>query len=818
MEKGKIKVFVNKEQQYELKSNLDLQASYDSFVVGEASKNQIEQLKKKFPVEKISDFNRIQLYDAVIDTSMQRISEKGIPSVHPSYTHTKKLKKGSHHYLVQFVGPIKQEWLNKIKKEGGIICEPFPNYSYVVEMDDDTLITVRNMEFVNWIGHYDPQYRISSKTMQRAIEPPKTKNLKKLFEESNKNFSLSKSKKKSSVEVEKQQQDNPLIVPYKYSISFFTKKNFQQAKSSLKKNGIKVLESLPDANKVIVDIRNAKGKPAEILSNLSEIHGVKQIEDIKIQKLFNNIASGIMNATILNNDLGLTGKGEIVGIADTGIDSGDSNTIHPDFRERIKKIKSYPIKSVFDATLIRNVRGDDGPRDTRSGHGTHVAGSVLGNGNSSLTIGGGGGGSGNNVLIKGIAHESELVFQAIEQFMDWTQEAILYFHSQGMQPPDYGLFGIPENLKTLLQYAYTNGCRVHTNSWGSTGDFGKYDDQCEQIDSFIWNHKNFTILFAAGNESKDANHDGKIDFGSVTPPATAKNCIAVGASENNRADKKTETYGKWWPDEFPSSPIRNDPMTDSVTDVVAFSGRGPTNDGRIKPDVVAPGTFILSTRSRYIPENSHAWGKYPPNKDYFFMGGTSMATPLTAGGVAIIRQFLRTKANIPNPSAALVKATLIHGAHKFDYRYKASSEQTLFDMEQGWGLVNLEDSIAPKKGKIKYVDHNQGLRTGESTSIEVKIDDSSESDVPFKVTMVYTDYPGPTLINNLNLVVISPDGSRFNGNMFKNPTDSQFDTKNNVEVVFIEKPDKGKYVIEILASNISIGTQDFALVYSGQII
>src|SRR5829696_5873936 len=225
MEKGKIKVFATKEQQDKLESNFDIQASYDSFVIGEASEKQLEEIQKEFPVEKITDFNKIQLPNTVIDTSFARISEKGIASTHPSYTHTKKLKKGKHHYIVQFVGPIKQEWLNKIKKEGGIICEPFPNYSYVIEMDEDILRNVKNMEFVNWMGHYDPQYRISSKVMQRAIEPPKAKNIKKIFEDSNKNFSLSKSNKKTSVEMgENQQTDPTLIVPYKYTISFFTKK------------------------------------------------------------------------------------------------------------------------------------------------------------------------------------------------------------------------------------------------------------------------------------------------------------------------------------------------------------------------------------------------------------------------------------------------------------------------------------------------------------------------------------------------------------------------------------------------------------------
>ena len=100
------------------------------------------------------------------------------------------------------------------------------------------------------------------------------------------------------------------------------------------------------------------------------------------------------------------------------------------------------------------------------------------------------------------------------------------------------------------------------------------------------------------------------------------------------------------PADYPAAPFRDDPMADDPGQVAAFSSRGPTADGRIKPDVVAPGTFILSTRSTMIAPNNKAWAAFPPSPFYFHMGGTSMATPLTAGAVALVREYLRKKKKI----------------------------------------------------------------------------------------------------------------------------------------------------------------------------
>ena len=315
-----------------------------------------------------------------------------------------------------------------------------------------------------------------------------------------------------------------------------------------------------------------------------------------------------------------------------------------------RQFEVIPITSDL-AQYVNNPGGDDGPADVESGHGTHVSGSVMGSGSASSGL------AGLTSPVRGLAYKAKLVFQAVQQQMDWKSPANATRYGR------YLLAGIPLDLGDLFSYAYKKRARVHSNSWGG-GDPGAYDSQCEQLDRFVWEHKDFCILFAAGNDGTDKDGDGKINPMSVTSPGTAKNCITVGACENRRPDFDAEKYGDWWPDDYPSAPFKNDPMADNPDQVVAFSSRGPTQDGRFKPDVIAPGTFILSTRSTQIAPNNKAWAAFPPSQLYFYMGGTSMATPLTAGAVVLLREYYRKKMKVKSPTAALLKATLIAGANR----------------------------------------------------------------------------------------------------------------------------------------------------------
>jgi subtilisin family serine protease len=463
---------------------------------------------------------------------------------------------------------------------------------------------------------------------------------------------------------------------------------------------------------------------------------------------------------------------------------------------------------------VTNPGADDGPADARSGHGTHVAGSVCGNGAVALAVEG--------RAIRGLAAEAQIVFQAIEQTLQWSEAYKQdYYRRYGRYPPTYGLAGLPVDLAAFFQQAYDAGARIHNNSWGG-GDFGEYDSYAEAVDRFMWEHKDFLILFAAGNDGIDYDRNGAVDAGSVTPPGTAKNCLTVGAAESVRTlGGYQATYGRLWGGDYPTPPLRDDRISDNGDDIAAFSSRGPARDGRIKPDVVAPGTNILSVRSQALDGAMNGWGAYPaiPGR-YMFDGGTSMATPLTTGAATLVRQYLRTVKGRRTPSAALIKATLIHGAAYRAYRLEAGAAGAHFDMSQGWGHVNLAAALLPPAPvQVRWYDNTQGLYTGESMRWSCTVADPT---APLRVTIAWTDYPGgaghyPNLVNDLDLVVTSPSGQFYYGNAPAGQIGGQPDRVNNVERVTIATPEVGRYQIRIRAFNVPRGPQPVALVYSGGI-
>jgi hypothetical protein len=195
-----------------------------------------------------------------------------------------------------------------------------------------------------------------------------------------------------------------------------------------------------------------------------------------------------------------------------------------------------------------------------------------------------------------------------------------------------GLDGLPLDLNELFQQAYDEGARIHNNSWGAATR-STYTMNSDEVDEFVATHPDMLVVVAAGNEgtaAKPSNSPhGFVDWLSVGAPGTAKNAITVGASRSNRSDGPfaNTTWKNAWPNDFPDPPIANENISGNSECLAAFSRRGPSDDRRIKPDVVAPGTDILSTKSSSAPLQ-HFWGPFAGSaQHYAFMGGNEHGHP-----------------------------------------------------------------------------------------------------------------------------------------------------------------------------------------------
>ncbi len=517
---------------------------------------------------------------------------------------------------------------------------------------------------------------------------------------------------------------------------------------------------------------------------------VEWIEPIPEWRIMNDVADGVIGANVLQSAVemaginsawnSLDGTGIIVTVSDTGLDNGVNNTqMHPDFRDHILGIGNYPISP--STQFYANTPYWDGSSDLDSGHGTHVAGSVLGDGTQS---------SGS---IKGIAPEARLLMQTTEVYTDWTTSAEnTYGVTDG-----YLLTGIPDDISDMFDEAGANGSHIHTNSWGSSVA-GQYTTSSMQADSSARTHSGMLILFAASNDGTDSNSDGEVDLDSLGAPGTSKNVLTVAASENNRSTTISSTWGGWWPGDYPSNPINSDKMADNPEGLAAFSSRGPTDDNRLKPDISAPGSFILSTKSRST--SSTGWGAHS-NSDYTFMGGTSMATPITAGASALLYQHLIDNLGHTTPSSALVKGIITAGAHDMAGQYSSSTNgagETAPNNHEGWGLVDLDRAV-----NTSWVD-NEGVSTGETLGWKFTVPSSAPD---LKVMVSWTD-PASTpsasvnLVNDLDFALKDPNGNWVE---YGNNLDNLIGTT-------VSSPMSGQWEVHVNGTNVPTGPQMFALV------
>lgn len=406
---------------------------------------------------------------------------------------------------------------------------------------------------------------------------------------------------------------------------------------------------------------------------------------------------------------------------------------------------------IWDGGKVDTTHDDFGTRVTVAdsvsvdNHATHVAGTMGGDGTLSALAGG------TAFQWKGMAAQMDIISYYWDNNLTDHNVAINTYGIELSQNSwGYNLLGPPP----LPQYYGYYG-------W----DAPEYDD----IITGLYG-KRISVVFAAGNDRNDVSYD----YDTIGPPSTAKNIVCVGAIHSD-----------------------NDSMT-------AFSGWGPMNDGRIKPDVVAPGDEVSGDGGIKSTLPVDTYGVYV---------GTSMAAPCVSGSSSLIIEDYRSLYLGVDPLPSTVKALLIHEAKDLgnigpDYSY-------------GYGDIQIQKSIDKLRTKSLLEDEVGHLGT-DTYTLNVP---SGTTEV--KITLVWDDEPATegaatTLVNDLDLIVRDPNNVRYypwtlNPSNPSNPAvQTQEDHTNNVEQVKVSGSiTSGNWTIEVYGYNIStVAPQKYSLIFT----
>ena len=705
-------------------------------------------------------------------------------------------------YVVQSRAPPDGAFRARLEAAGALIVAYIPNRAYLVRASQVAAEQLRADPLTQAVLPYEPYFKLSPLLLDWAVDQePLPENL---------TLSL-------------------LLFPGTRATGL----------AELEKLGVEVRGEEPSPFGPVLTVRSGSAdvfggatstvSGAALLPVLAGLSSVQGIEPTRARVLANDLSRARIavaaDTVTPENYLGLTGTNVLVGVSDSGVD-----TNHPDLQGRV--LVDAPISGVDS-----------------NGHGTHVAGIIAGSGLESLTV----------------SNASGSVMPATGgQFRGRAPAAQVFALVADPKPG-------PASDTYLQEAVARKAAFISNNSWHYANDTA-YDLAAARYDAAVRDalpgmpgSQPVLFVFGAGNAGNGAADGSGGSPDSIQSPATAKNVITVGAIEQPRqiADwvwqcgiingtNVCQTNQPWLA------------LTDTNNQVADFSSRGNVGVGvegefgRFKPDVVAPGTFVISARSTQWDQAAY----YTPTNDsgdyfevlsnlnntagpfYRYESGTSLSAAEVSGALALMQEFFQRSGRTNSP--ALMKALLINGARPLVA--PGAVELRNSTNSQGWGLISLTNSLpaglsnafAQAAAPMQFFDQSvdNALATGQSQTRYVCVS-APATNCPLRITLVWTDPPanpaaGLKLVNNLDLVVTNlVTGEVFLGNDFApgggfsqpwtNGTSPNLDEVNNVENVYLSPSSATSYSVTVVARGVNVNAvtpqtngvmQDYALVIS----
>jgi subtilisin-like proprotein convertase family protein len=707
-------------------------------------------------------------------------------------------------YIVQSRGPINARFRARVQTAGGSVVGYIPNNAFLVRASDAQAQSLASCPEVQAVLPFEPYYKLKPSLLKLVLNTPAPAG--------------------GPAEVAGGLESAETVL---HLLLFDDAR--QEAAGAI---GTMHLQSLGEGTSPFGPVLTVRCALSQVAA-LARLPGIQEVELASRPAPANDLSRALLgvstNSVTTENYLGLTGTNVLVNVNDTGVDA-----TQPELTGRV-------FSDLPGGSLDAN------------GHGTHVAAIIAGSGAQSDTVTNAPGSS---------------LPAAPFQFRGKAPEATLFSVVVDLNGP------APGSEIYLQQAAARTNVLISNNSWLYSGRT-EYDLAAASFDAAardalpgVAGSQPVLFVFAAGNHGAGANDGTGGVAGTIQSPATAKNVITVGAMEQARFI----TNETWTCTTNGTVTCQtNTPwlgLTDGTNEVAGFSARGNVGigvegaSGRFKPDVVAPGTFIISARSSqwnqqdYYSQTNNALTPMP-DENYFevlsnlndslgpfyrFESGTSLAAADVSGVLALMQDFFQNRLGRTN-SPALMKSLLLNGARPLGGNYDLHpGSHTNF---QGWGLVNLTNSLpaaltnpaASSRPMFLFDQSVAGaLATGDSRTRFVTVSGAARGR-PLRVTLAWTDPPGNPvaglkLVNDLDLVVTNLEtGEVYWGNdiplgqVFNQPWDTNtppnVDFVNNVENVFLAPPLGDDYSVTVIGRRVNVNAvtantngvvQDYALV------